>query len=113
LNQLWLNAALACIGATFDDDSQVVGIVVSVRKQADKVLFGFYRLGPLTLSHYPSLVQIALWTSNAQDEQAVRRIGRQLKEMLQLPASTKIGYQSHQDAMDANSSFNNSNRYEV
>ena len=83
---------MACIGATFDDDSQVVGIVVSVRKQMDK---------------------IALWTSDAVDEQAVRRIGRQLKETLQLPISVKIGYQSHQDAMETSNSFNNTNRYEV
>jgi len=92
LNQLWLWAVLACVGASFDDDAQVLGIVVSVRKQMDK---------------------IALWTSDAVDEMAVRRIGRQFKEILQLPAAVKVGYQAHADAMDNNNSFANKNRYEV
>jgi translation initiation factor 4E len=92
LNQLWLWAVLACIGASFDDDSHIVGIVVSVRKQMDK---------------------ISLWTTDATNEQAVRRIGRQFKEFLQLPASVKVGFQSHADAMDNNNSFANKNRYEV
>jgi len=92
LNQLWLWAVLACIGATFEDDAQVVGIVVSVRKATDK---------------------IALWTSDATDELAVKRIGRQFRETLQLSPNIKIGYQSHADAMDNNNSFNNKPRWEM
>lgn len=90
LNDMWLNTVLACIGATFDDDVHVTGVVVSVRKSMDK---------------------IALWTMDATDEAAIKRIGRQFKELL--GGSVKIGYQAHIDAMGNNSSFNNRNRYEL
>lgn len=72
LNQWWLSTLLACIGASFDDDAQITGVVVSLRKSMDK---------------------IALWTSNSSDSDAVQRIGNQFKALLNLPASTKIGYQ--------------------
>jgi len=83
---------LASIGADFDDDPQIVGLVVSIRKPMDK---------------------ISLWTTNADDENAVRRIGRHFKQILQLPASVKLGYQAHSDALDNNNSFANKSRYEI
>jgi len=92
LNQLWLSTLLACIGASFDDDTQITGLVVSLRKSMDK---------------------IALWTSDAQDVAAVKRIGEQFKGLLNLPPGTKIGYQAHLDAMDSNSSYNNKARFEI
>jgi len=92
LNPLWLSTLLACIGATFDDDAQITGVVVSLRKSMDK---------------------IALWTSDAADSAAVRRIGEHFKAVLNLPPSSKINYQSHIDAMDNNSSYNNKPRFEL
>lgn len=59
------------------------------------------------------LSQISLWTSNASDEVAVRRIGRQFKEILQLGPTTKIVYQAHADALDSNKSYYNKSRYEL
>jgi len=92
LNPLWLSALLAAIGASFDDDTQVNGIVVSLRKSMDK---------------------IALWTSDAGDDRAIKRIGEQFKALLNLPASSKISYMAHMDAMDNNSSYNNKPRLEL
>jgi len=92
LNQYWLSALLACIGASFDDDTQITGVVVSLRKSMDK---------------------LALWTSDSSDSAAVKRIGEQLKALLQLPATTKITYQAHADALDSNSSYNNKSRFEL
>lgn len=90
INQFWLWSVLACIGASFDDDTQIVGVVVSIRKSMDK---------------------IALWTNDASDQNAVTRIGRQFKEILGV--TMKLGYQAHADALQYNSSYNNKNRYEV
>eukprot|EP01128_Nolandella_sp_AFSM9_P004515 TRINITY_DN203_c1_g1_i1.p1 TRINITY_DN203_c1_g1~~TRINITY_DN203_c1_g1_i1.p1 ORF type:complete len:301 (+),score=92.02 TRINITY_DN203_c1_g1_i1:131-1033(+) len=90
INQFWLWSVLACIGASFDDDTQIVGVVVSIRKSMDK---------------------IALWTNDASDQAAVTRIGRQFKEILGV--TMKLGYQAHADSLQYNSSFNNKNRYEV
>jgi len=92
LNQFWLSALLACIGSSFEDDTQITGLVVSLRKSADK---------------------LALWTSDAQDTAAVKRIGEQFRTLLNLPPSMKINYQAHLDAMDSNSSYNNKPRFEL
>jgi len=90
LKQLWMWAVLACIGNSFEDEDEVCGVVVSVRKSSDK---------------------ICLWTRNATEEAKTKRIGQQLKDLLGL--QIKIEYQVHADAMAHNSSFNNRAKYEV
>jgi len=89
LDQMWLWTVLACIGETFNSPDDVCGLVVSVRKAADRV---------------------QIWTKDATNEQACRDIGRSLKDALELPESTLIGYQSHADSMKKS---NTKNRYEV
>jgi len=88
LDQMWLYTILACIGETFLSPDDVCGMVVSVRKAGDRV---------------------QIWTRDATNEQACRDIGRSLKECLELPANTIIGYQSHADSMKKATK----NRYEV
>jgi len=90
LNRMWLYTLLACIGCSFEEDDEICGVVVSIRKAADK---------------------ICLWTRTGQDAEKCKQIGRQLKEAVQFPG--KIGYQLHNDALIRNSSFNNKNIYEV
>jgi len=92
LDKYWLWMLLACIGEAFDDDQEVCGCVVSVRKQQDK---------------------IALWTKHSTNEGVCKRIGRQLKAALEVPDTAVLGYQSHIDCQKRNSSFNNKNRFEV
>jgi translation initiation factor 4E len=92
LDKLWMWLVLGCIGETFDDVNEVCGVVVSIRKQADR---------------------LALWTKDATNEVAVKNIGRKVKIALELPDHNIIGYQSHADSMKHGSSFNNKNRYEV
>ena len=92
LDRMWLWVLLACIGESFDDESEIAGCVVSVRKTGDK---------------------ISLWTKSANNEAVQKRVGRQLKQALDLDDTFKIGYQVHHDAQKRNSSFNNKNRYEV
>jgi len=92
LDKLWLWALLSCIGEAYDDESEVCGCVISLRKAGDK---------------------LALWTKTATFAEAQKRIGRQLKHALELPDDGVIGYQSHEDCMKRNSSFQNKNKYEV
>jgi len=89
LDQMWLWAVLACIGETFLSPDDVCGVVVSVRKAGDRV---------------------QIWTKDATSEQACRDIGRSLKDALELPENTIIGYQSHADSMKKSYT---KNRYEV
>jgi len=92
LDKLWLWTLLACIGESFEDESEVCGVVCSVRRAADK---------------------IALWSKTSTNDVAAKRLGRQLKTSLEISDNMIIGYQAHADCMKKNSSFNNKNRYEV
>jgi len=91
IDQMWLGAVLAVIGASFDDDDEVCGVVISIRKGMDR---------------------IAIWTKTATNEAACKRIGQHFRESMGAP-TTSIGYQAHADALARNSSFRNSDRYEL
>jgi len=91
LDQIWLYAILACIGETFESTDDVCGIVVSIRKQQDR---------------------ICLWTKEARNESGNRMIGRQLKDLLELPENLILGYQSHEESMKPRGVVSK-NRYEV
>jgi len=92
LDKMWLWAVLACIGENFEDENEICGIVVSVRKPGDR---------------------LALWTKNVSNELTQKRIGLQLKKILELPDQAAIGYQVHADSIKRGSSYNNKSKYEV
>jgi len=94
LDKVWLYLVLACIGEGFADNQndEICGCVVSVRKSQDK---------------------IALWTKCATNEAVVRGIGKHLRQLLELPEHHQLGYQAHFDCQRNNSSFNNKNRYDA
>uniref|UniRef100_A0A6B2LI50 EIF-4F 25 kDa subunit n=1 Tax=Arcella intermedia TaxID=1963864 RepID=A0A6B2LI50_9EUKA len=82
LNDIWMHGLLACIGNCFEDEEEVLGLVVNVRKNNDK---------------------ICLWTRNARDKERTTRIGQQLKDSIGY--RTRIQYLSHSDSMSANASY--------
>jgi len=82
MDKMWLWAVLACIGESFEDDSEICGVVVSVRKTGDR---------------------IALWTKNSNNEMAQKRIGQQFKKVLELPDNLTIGFTSHADSIKSGS----------
>jgi translation initiation factor 4E len=92
LDKLWLYTILACIGEAFEEEEEVCGCVVSIRKAQDR---------------------IAIWTRTASKEAAVRSIGMQLKRTLEMPAGSVVGYQVHSDSMKTQSSSSAKYRYEV
>lgn len=92
LDKLWLYTILACIGEAFEEEEEVCGCVVSIRKAQDR---------------------IAIWTRTASKEAAVRSIGMQLKRTLEMPAGSVVGYQVHSDSMKTQSSSSSKYRYEV
>jgi len=92
LDKMWLWAVLACIGESFEDENEICGCVVSIRAGQDR---------------------IALWTRTSSNEQAQKRVGAQLKKVLELPDNNSVGYQVHADSMKRGSSFNNKSKYEV
>lgn len=76
----WLNTVLGCIGEQFKDGEEVCGIAVSIRPKADRV---------------------ELWTRTASNEAVQIGIGKSLKQMLDIPDQTKIGYVVFADKLNA------------
>jgi len=75
LDTAWFNTVLTMIGDQFDDADDICGVVVSKRSNSN-------RLG--------------LWIKHADDRDAVKRIGKQLKEMNRI--KSRIRFLSHDDA---------------
>ncbi|XP_005993443.2 eukaryotic translation initiation factor 4E-1A [Latimeria chalumnae] len=87
LDRFWLETLLCLIGESFGDYSDdVCGAVINIRAKGDK---------------------IALWTTHAENRDAVLHIGRTLKERLGLPAKIVIGYQAHADTATKSGSIVN------
>jgi len=86
----WLHTVLAVIGSHFEDSEEIMGCVVSVRKNGDR---------------------IALWTRDASNEETCLRIGRQFRDALGLTQT--IDYLVHVDAQKANANFEIEPRYRV
>ena len=78
LDENWLNLLLELIGEQFDESSEICGAVVSVRQKQHR---------------------ISLWTKTASSEPEQLTIGRQMKAILSIPDSEKIGYMVHDDAI--------------
>jgi len=75
VDKLWLWMVLACIGEIIDEDDQICGCVVNVRKQQDK---------------------LCLWTKESDCGDVLMRIGQNLKlKALELPDNFPCGFQSH------------------
>jgi len=92
LDQYWLWTLLAVVGENLSEENEICGVVVSIRKQQDK---------------------IALWTRTSMNEATALGIGKRWRALLEYPEKDPpLGFQSHEDCMRRNSSYNNRNRYE-
>lgn len=92
LDKWWLWSVLACIGESFEDENEICGCVVSIRRGANR---------------------LALWTKTATLEGAQKRIGTQLRKCLELPENIAVSYTVHSDSLKRNSSYNNKPKYEA
>lgn len=96
---------LAAIGNTLEDedDGEVMGVVVNVRK-------AFYRIGVWTRSVGKPIpgrgdgdVAGGKGRSAEKGKEALLSVGRRIKEVLQLPPSEQMEFSSHTDAAHAGS----------
>lgn len=88
LDTAWFNTVLTMIGDQFDDADDICGVVVSKRANTN-------RLG--------------LWVKHADDREAVKRIGKQLKDINRI--RSKITFYSHDDAKSYNKPNKSSEMY--
>jgi len=90
LKDLWLHSVLAVIGSSLEDYEEVCGVVVSLRKNGDKISF---------------------WTKNGHKAETCKRIGLGLKQILAVEDS--IVYQLHDDSKSQGSTYGVTARYQV
>lgn len=77
LDTHWLHIVLACIGEQFNEGDEICGIVINIRLRNNR---------------------ICVWTKTASNEAAQISIGKQLKEIFNMPETAKLGFLVHGDA---------------
>lgn len=92
LDKWWLNTVMACIGETFEPGEEICGVVVSLRKDKNR---------------------LALWTKTANDENLCLQIGREFRQYAELGQHVRIAYMVHEDALKSSSTFRNKGRYRL
>ncbi|GAO13752.1 uncharacterized protein UV8b_01603 [Ustilaginoidea virens] len=105
VDSLWLQIMMAAIGETLEDedDGEVMGVVVNVRK-------GFYRIGVWTRTVGRPVtgrgdgdVAGGKGRSEKKGIDILMSIGRRVKEVLELPPSEKVEFSGHTDSAVAGS----------
>ncbi|KAJ5109623.1 Eukaryotic translation initiation factor 4E-1 [Penicillium argentinense] len=98
IDDLWLHAQLAAIGETLegDEDNEVMGVVVNVRK-------GFYRVGLWTRTVGKSIPGDKSTRTPAQGKDVLEAIGRRFKDVLRLKEADVVEFSGHTDSAHSGS----------
>ncbi|KAJ0115795.1 hypothetical protein N8I77_012878 [Diaporthe amygdali] len=105
IDELWLHVMLAAIGNTLEDeeDGEVMGVVVNVRK-------AFYRIGVWTRTVGKSIpnrgdgdVAGGKGRTPEKGKEVLMTIGRRVKDVLKLPPNELLEFSSHTEAAHAGS----------
>jgi hypothetical protein len=73
-SQCWMQACLSCIGEQYTGSENVLGFVVNYRRNAAKYF---------------------LWTKEVEEEETMKTIGKELRQILGLNPGIKIEYFNH------------------
>ena len=105
IDELWLHVMLSAIGETLEeeDDGEVMGVVVNVRK-------GFFRIGVWTRTIGKPIPNGGDGTnaggkgrSAEKGKDILMSIGKKFKEVLKLPASEQVEFSGHTDSAHSGS----------
>ncbi len=105
INDLWLHTMMAAIGETLEDedDGEVMGVVVNVRK-------AFYRIGVWTRTIGRPIpgrgdgdVAGGKGRSQEKGKEILVSIGKRFKEVLRLPANELVEFSGHTEAAHSGS----------
>ena len=103
IDELWLHVMLAAIGETLENegDSEVMGVVVNVRK-------AMYRIGVWTRTTggalKPNPAQGTPGRSMEVGRETLLGIGRKFKEVLRLPEREMVEFSGHTESAHSGSS---------
>jgi len=101
-DDVWLNVMLAAIGEQLEDenDNEVMGVVVNIRK-------GFWRVGlwTRTAGQPPKKGTPAAESGNREEgKQRLEKIGQRFKDVLQLTANDQVEFSGHAESAHSGSS---------
>lgn len=105
INELWLQTMMAAIGETLEDedDDEVMGVVVNVRK-------AFFRIGVWTRTIGKSIpgrgdgdVSGGKGRTQEKGQKILLAIGKRFKEILQLPPTETVEFSGHTDSAHSGS----------
>ncbi|KAK2767713.1 eukaryotic translation initiation factor 4E [Arachnomyces sp. PD_36] len=100
IDELWLHTQLAAIGETLenDNDNEVMGVVVNVRK-------GFYRIGLWTRTVGKSLPGDKSGEARTAEKgrEVLMSIGKKFKEVLKLKDTDSVEFSGHTDSAHSGS----------
>ncbi|KAH7156493.1 translation initiation factor eIF 4e-like domain-containing protein [Dactylonectria macrodidyma] len=106
VDRLWLQVMMAAIGETLEkdeEDGEVMGVVVNVRK-------AFFRIGVWTRTIGKSIpgrgdgdVAGGKGRSTEKGKDILMSIGRRFKEVLELPATEQVEFSGHTDSAHSGS----------
>lgn len=96
IDALWLHVMLAAIGENLEDedDNEVMGVVVNVRR-------GFYRIGLWTRSI--GRADATKGRTQDQGKQTLMKIGQRFKSSLQLKENENVEFSGHTDSAHSGS----------
>ncbi|KAK1828541.1 eukaryotic translation initiation factor 4E [Podospora conica] len=106
IDEIWLHTMLAAIGETLEDeeDGEVMGVVVNVRK-------AFFRIGVWTRTIGRSIpgrgdgdVAGGKGRSPEKGREVLLNIGKRFKQVLKLPPNELVEFSGHTDAANSGSS---------
>ncbi|KAF5002884.1 translation initiation factor 4E [Fusarium heterosporum] len=105
VDRLWLQVMMSAIGETLEDedDGEVMGVVVNVRK-------AFFRIGTWTRTIGKSIpgrgdgdVAGGKGRSSEKGKDILLSIGKRFKEVLELPATEQVEFSGHTDSAHSGS----------
>jgi translation initiation factor 4E len=98
IDALWLHVMLAAIGENLEDenDGEVMGVVVNVRK-------GFYRVGLWTRTVGKPLGGEKGKTQSSDGKEVLMKLGKRFKQALQLKENEPVEFSGHTDSAHSGS----------
>lgn len=73
----WMTASMAMVGEQLDEGEEICGLFCSIRNRGNR---------------------IQIWTRNADNEDAQKSIGKQLKEVMGIKEENKLAFSAHNDS---------------
>lgn len=105
INEIWLHTMLGAVGETLEDeeDGEVMGVVVNVRKAFFRVGVWTRTIGKAIPGRGDGDVAGGKGRPQAKGQDILMNIGKRFKEILQLPPSEAVEFSGHTDSAHSGS----------